>query len=76
MELHKNTRRRDDMHKKDQAMEERKSDIKKKKKDDTLKPFDEIHTYAYLRNDVSKNRLPKITTNRIFSALKFFLGCI
>ena len=75
MELHKNTRRRDDMHKKDQAMEERKSDIKKKK-DDTLKPFDEIHTYAYLRNDVSKNRLPVITTNRIFSALKFFLGCI
>ena len=48
----------------------------KKKKDDTLKPFDEIHTYAYLRNDVSKNRLPVITTNQIFSALNFFLGCI
>lgn len=32
MELHKNTRRRDDMHKKDQAMEERKSDIKKKER--------------------------------------------
>jgi len=32
MELHKNTRRRDHMHKKDQAMEERKSDIKKKER--------------------------------------------